>query len=199
MAQHATSGRGWWAGLLGKASSAIETQQAAFALGRVAGVTVTDEQGVAVVEAGQRIDDAVIARAHQTGNIAALVASALQAHGQDIKEKVQSQYARTETGRESLLLESVEEFAEVHRYLGRVLTMDVTDIRGTVLVASGAVLDAEAAQRARDAGQLSALLIAAQQSVPAPPPTESLGDSYVSAPMPQRARTLLATPDPDAI
>ncbi len=196
MAQYGTNGiGGWWAGLRGKASTAIEKQQAAFALGKVAGVTVTDARGEALVEAGQRIDATMIALAQQCGKVAALAASALQAHGQDIKEKVQAQYAQTETARESRLLESVEEFAEVHRYLGRALTMDVTDIRGNILVASGKVLDAEDAQKAREAGQLSALLVAAEQSVPAVRPPDILTASYMPATTPVRPRTLLAEPE----
>ncbi len=199
MAQYEATGfGGWWAGIRGKASNAIEKQQAAFALGKVAGVTITDEQGVPVVEAGQQIDAAMIAVARRTGKIAALAASALQATGQDLKEKVQAQYAQTETGRESRLLESVEEFAEVHRYMGRVLTMDVTDIRGNILVPSGKVLDAEDAQRAREAGQLSALLVAAEQSVPSVQPLGSMASAYVPIPTVARPRTLLAGPEGEA-
>ena len=199
MAQYEAGGiGGWWAGIRGKASNAIEKQQAAFALGKVAGVTVADAQGVAIVEAGQRIDASMIALAQQCGKIAALAASALQAHGQDLKEKVQAQYAQTETAKESRLLESVEEFAEVHRFMGRELTMDVTDIRGNVLVPSGKVLDVEDAQRAREAGQLSALLVAAEQSVPSTQPLGSMAVSYVPAATAQRPRTLLTGPESEA-
>ena len=199
MSQYADGLGGWWAGIRGKASDAIEKQQAAFALGKIAGVSVVDAEGDAVVAAGQRIDEAVVARAYESGKVAALAASALQAQGQDIKEIVQTQYARTETARETRLLETVEEFAEVHRYLGRALTMDVTDIRGNILVPSGKVLDAEDAQKARDGGQLGALLVAAQQSVPAPQPTEGLAASYVPETMPKRARTLLAEPETESL
>jgi hypothetical protein len=192
------SGGGWFAGLRNKAFDVIEKQQAAFALGKIAGVTVTDPRGVVIVEAGQRIEEEAIARAYECGKVAALGSSALEAQKQDLKEKVQSQYARTEAGRESQLLESVEEFAEVHQYLGRATTMDVTDIRGNVLVPAGKVLDAADAQLARDAGQLGALLVAAQQSVPAARPHESSAASYVPQSTPTRSRTLLADPEVDA-
>lgn len=196
MAQDQTNeSGGWWAGIRNRAANAIEKQQAAFALGKVAGVTVTDAEGNPVVEAGQRIDEAIVARAYQCGKVAALGASALQAHGQDIKEKVQAQYARTENGREAQLLDSVEEFAEVHQYLGRATTMDVTDIRGNVLVPAGKTLDAADAQLARDAGQLGALLVAARQSVPSTRADESPANAYVPASAPQRPRTLLAEPE----
>jgi hypothetical protein len=192
------SNGGWLAGLRGKAAEAIEKQQAAFALGKVAGVTVTDGQGNTIVDAGQRIDEAVVAQAYQCGKVAALGASALHGQKQDIKEKVQAQYARTENGREARLLDSVEEFAEVHQYLGRATTMDVTDIRGNILVPAGKVLDAADAQLARDAGQLGALLVAARESVPAAHhPAASYAHAYTPVPRPQRPRTLLGEPGED--
>lgn len=192
------SGGGWFAGLRSKAFEAIEKQQAAFALGKVAGSTVMDPRGVVIVEAGQRIDEDALARAYQCGKVASLSASALEAQKQDIKEKVQSQYARTESARESQLLESVEEFAEVHRYLGRATTMDVTDIRGNILIPTGKVLDAADAELARDAGQMGALLVVARQSVPVAHSYESLASSYTPAPTPNRPRTLLAEPETEA-
>ena len=196
MAQYGANGiGGWWAGIRGKASDAIEKQQAAFALGKVAGITVTDADGVAVVEAGQRIDASMLALAQRAGKISALAASALQAQGQDIKEKVQAQYAQTDSARESRLLDSVEEFAAVHRYMGRELTMDVTDIRGNVIVPAGKILEAEDAQRAREAGQLSALLVAAEQSVPSAQPLGSQAETYEPTTVASRPRTLLAVPD----
>ena len=197
MAQFQAKGSGGWlAGLRDKASEAIEKQQAAFALGKVAGTTVTDAQGATIVEAGQRIDEAIVAQASQCGKVAALSASALQGQKQDLKEKVQTQYARTETGCEARLLDSVEEFAEVHQYLGRATTMDVTDIRGNILVPSGKVLDAADAQLARDAGQLGALLVVARESVPAERPTPQATD-YTPVSSPRRPRTLLGDPDPE--
>ena len=188
-------GGGWLAGIRSKATDAIEKQQAAFALGKIAGITVTDGQDNTIVEAGQRIDEAMIARAYACGKVAALGASALQGQKQDLKEKVQAQYARTESGREAQLLNSVEDFAEVHQYLGRATTMDVTDIRGNVLVPAGKVLDAADAQIARDAGQLGALLAVARESIPAPRPTEGPEHSYTPVARPQRPRTLLGDPE----
>lgn len=182
---------GWLTGLRNKASEAVEKQQAAFALGRVAGVTVTDAQGKPIVEAGQRIEEAHVAQAYQCGKVAALGASALQGQKQDLKEKVQAQYARTETGREAQLLDSVEDFEEVHRYLGRATTMDVTDIRGNILVPAGKVLDAADAELAREAGQLGALAVAARESVPVARTAGNSAHAYTPVPRPQRPRTLL--------
>lgn len=197
MTQPTSKSGGWLAGLRNKASAAIEKQQAAFALGRVAGTTVMDSQGKTVVEAGQRIDEAVLERAYQTETVAAVSASALEGQKQDLKEKVQTHYARTESGRESMLLDSVEEYAELHRYLGRVTTMDVTDIRGNVIVPAGKKLEASDAQLAREAGQLGALLAVARESVPAPPEL-SAAETYVPSASPRRPRTLLGEPEDEA-
>jgi hypothetical protein len=185
----------WWEGLRSKASHAVADRQAAFARGRVAGVTVTDDAGRTLVEAGQRIDDDILAQARQAGKIAALAASAMKAQAQDIKEKAQAQYARTEAGQEAQVLESVEDYREARRYLGRMLTLDVTDIRGNVVVASGKVLDDADLRRAREAGLLSALLAAAQRSLPAGPDGNVVSPLPSPASSPRRAPVLLAGPD----
>lgn len=188
---------GWLKGLRGKASQAVADQQAAFARGKVAGVAVTDDDGNVLIEAGQRIDDAVLARARQAGKLSALAGAVVQAQTQDMRETVQTQYAKTENAKEARLLDSVEEYREARRYIGRVLTMDVTDIRGHIVVPSGKTLDDADIQRARDAGLLSALLSAAEQAAPASAshntPTPIPTYSPPSAPRP--APTLLNGPD----
>lgn len=185
----------WWEGLKSKASQAFFNQQAGFARGRIAGVTVVDDAGRTLIEAGQRIDDDVIAKAKKAGKIAALAASAMKAQTQDLKEKVGAHYSRTEAGQEALLLGSVEEYREARRYVGRTLTMDVTDIRGNVVASSGKELDEEDIRRVRDAGLLAAFLVAAQDSLPpashntvAPPP-------LFPTSAPRRAPVLLAEPE----
>ena len=74
--------------------------------------------------------------------------------------------------------------------------MDVTNIRGDVIVPSGKVLDREDIIMAREAGQISAFLAAAEQSLP---PDSLTAGTPTSSPMPQPrlARTLLAVPDED--
>jgi hypothetical protein len=185
---------GWWHNLRERATQAVADQEVAFARGKVAGVAVTDDAGQLLVDAGQRIDEAVIARAKQAGKIAALAAAAVAAQKQDLKENIQAHRARTESGQEALYLGSVEEYREARTYLGRTLTMDVTDIRGNVVVASGKTLDDEDIRRARDAGLLSALLVVAEQALPpapnanttspAPPPISSASPLPTKAPRP---------------
>ena len=179
MAHDETSGLAhWWHHLKDKASQAVADQEAAFARGKIAGSAVTDDAGELLVDAGQRIDEAVIERARQAGKIGALARAAVAAQTQDLKESVQTHYSRTESGQEARLLDSVEEFRAARAYLGRTLTIDVTDIRGNSVVPAGKTLDDEDIRRARDAGLLGALLVAAEQA----PPASSQPTSTSSAP-----------------
>jgi hypothetical protein len=190
---------GWWQGLKNKTAQVVADKEAEFANGKIAGVTVTDDDGNVLVEPGHRIDDRVIDRARQAGKLGALASAAAKAQAQDIKERVETTYSHTDSGREAMLLNSVEEYREARNYLHRILTMDVTDIRGNIVVPAGKELDDEDIRRARDAGLLSAFLVAAQQSLPpvaeqsapVPPP------SPVSA-APRRPPILLATPDEES-
>lgn len=196
MAQDESKGiAGWWHGLKNKASQVVGDQQADFAHGKVAGVTVTDDAGNVLVEAGQRITDEVLAQAKRTGKIPALAASAMKGQGQDLKEQVQTQYARTDSAQEARLLDTVEEYSQSRRYLGRVLTMDVTDIRGNIIVPSGKTLEEEDVRRARDAGQIGAFLAAAEQSLPGSSDTTPSPPPLFAPSAPRPAARLLNDPD----
>jgi hypothetical protein len=191
---------GWWHDIKTRASEAVTAKEADFARGKVAGVAVTDDAGNVLIEPGHRIDDEAIARARQAGKMTALAAAAVKAQTQDLKERVGTQYARTDSGREKLYLESVEEYREARTYLRRILTMDVTDIRGNVIVPAGKALDDEDIRRARDEGLLSALLVAAEQSLPPAPETPaSAPPAAAGAPFPPpaapRPAPLLLNPD----
>lgn len=199
MAEESGGIGGWWKGVRGKAEKAVGDQQAAFARGKVAGVAVTDDAGNVLVDAGQRIDDATLERARQAGKLAALAGAVVKAQTQDAREAVQTQYARTDNAKEARLLDSVEDYREVRRYFGRILTMDVTDIRGNIVVPSGKTLEDADVQRARDAGLLSALLLAAEQSLPAASTRDTPApvSTYSPPPAPRPAPTLLNAPDED--
>jgi len=161
----------------------------------VAGVTVTGDGGEVLVDAGQRIDDTILDRARRVGKIGAVAASAVSAQTQDLKESLHSHYAHSESGREKRLLESVDEYREARNYLGRSLTMDVTDVRGNIVVPSGKALDDEDVRAARDAGLISALLAAAEQA-PAPGPIipSAPAPSFPAA-LPRPLPILLGGPD----
>lgn len=197
MAQNEDKGLAhWWKGLWSKASGAIEDQQEGFVRGKIAGVAVTDEAGNTLVQAGQRIDDQVLAKARAAGKISALASSVVQAKAQDARETVQTHYAKTENAKEARLLESVEDYREATRYLGRTMPQDVTDIRGNIVVSSGKTLDREDVDRAREMGQLAALVAVAEQSLPTTG-TPSSAPTPSTVPAPRPAPRLLTDPVDD--
>ncbi len=184
---------GWLQRMFGKAGDALERQQEAVSLGKVAGKSVTDDAGGLIVDAGQTIDEATIARARAAGKLSALAGAAIAAHAQDVKEKLSHEYQKTDTGREAQLLDSVEEYAEAQRYTGRVLSMDITDTRGNVVLAAGTELDADNIRTARDAGLISTLLVVAEQSPAAG--ARAYEAPIKSAPVNRPQKTLLNDPD----
>ncbi len=186
-----------WSGFRKKASDTVAHQEASFARGKIAGSAVVDDEGVVIVEAGHRIDDTVIERATAAGKLHALTSAAATAQAQDLREKVQTRYNATEDGREARSLDSVEDFVEARRYVGRIAVMDVTDIRGNVVVAGGTEVREEHIHKAREAGQLGALIYSAKQPQPkvqpAPPKpvVESTSELPVTAEPPQAKRASL--------
>lgn len=163
--------RSLWSGLKQKLHEAVAKQEAAIVLGKIAGKTVTDDQGAVIVEAGRVIDERAVERAQAARKLHALAAAAAAALAQDIKEKAQETYSRTEEGREAHSLNTVEDALRARAFLNRVLAMDVTDVRGNVIVPAGKILDEADIRAAREAGLLQALIYAASQSPPAPGPT----------------------------
>ena len=149
-----------------KAADAVSDQQMAFVRGKVAGKTVLDDDGGVIVEAGHVIDDSAIERAVSCGKLNALTSTVVKAKAQDLKERAQDAYARTDDGQESRSLNSVDQYVEARRYIGRYTGMDVTDIRGAVLIPMGKQINDDDVSRAREAEQLGALIYAAQQPLP---------------------------------
>lgn len=189
-----------WSNMCHKTTEAIAQQEAAWIRGKVAGKPVCDEGGNLLVDAGHPIDAEVIARAKASGKLSALVAAAMTAQAQDLKEKFGEHYSRSPEGQEARALQSADAVVEARRYLGRVLEMDVTDLRGNVIVPAGKPIEQEDIRAAREADQLSALIMAAEQasSVPtgvsAPPLSRQRQDeTYAPAP-PRPAPTFLVAP-----
>jgi hypothetical protein len=149
-----------------KATEVVSEQQASFVRGKTAGSTVRDDSGMVIVDSGHVIDDSVIERAAASGKLAQLSASVAKAQAQDLKEKAQDAYERTDSGQERRALDSVDQFVRARAYVGKYAGMDVTDIRGTVLIPMGTQIKDEHVSAARDAGQLGALIYAAQQPLP---------------------------------
>jgi hypothetical protein len=103
---------------------------------------------------------------------------------QDLKEKAETAIDQTDEGREARNVGSVDEYVLARRYIGRIAVIDVTDIRGRIVVPAGKEIGDEDVRRAREAGQLSALIYSAQQPQPprpvrraAPGPQEHEEDS----------------------
>jgi len=146
-----------------KATETVARQEAAFARGKIAGSRVQDDEGNIIVDAGHVIDEAAIARAERAGKLGALVMSAGTAQVQDLREKASDTLANTQDGREARNLDSVDEFRDAMAYVGRYTGVDVTDIRGGVVVPAGKKIEADDVRAARDAGLLSAFIYSAQQ------------------------------------
>lgn len=151
-----------------RTGGALSRQQAALVRGKVAGRQVTDDHGNLLVDSGHVIDDAVIDRAAAAGKMAQLVVAAGSARMQDLKEAAQTQMGKTQGGQEARALDSVEEYAEARSYVGRYVGMDVTDVRGNVIIETGRKLSDEDVRTAREMGLLSALIFAAQQPYTSP-------------------------------
>jgi hypothetical protein len=162
-----------WKGFRDKTAETVARQEAAYVRGKIAGTTITDDAGNVIVDAGHRIDDAAIQRAEKTGKLHALIASVSSAQFQDLKEKAKDQMDHSQDGTESRNFNSIEEYAKARIYVGHIAGVDVTDIRGAVLIPAGTEISENDVRAAREAGLLSALVYAAQQpyTAPEPPPT----------------------------
>jgi hypothetical protein len=163
---------GLWTGFRKKAMETVAAQEAAYALGKTAAAAVLADDGTVIVEAGHRIDDETIDRAHRYGKLHALAASVIKAGAQDLKEKAQEKYDRSPDGVEARSLGSFDQAMEANRYIGRTAGLDVTDIRGRVIVTAGRKIEYADVDKAREAGVLGALIYSAQQPAPVMPEPE---------------------------
>lgn len=160
-------------------ASVVSREAASFARGKVAGRTVIAPSGETIVEAGRTITEEVIAAAERTNCTSALATSAAAAKLQDLQESASRAIDATPDGQEARSLGSVEDAIEARRYVGFVTAMDVTDIRGAIVIPAGCTVDDTTIRTAREAGLLSALVFAAQQggrarsTAPSTPPRKS--------------------------
>jgi len=184
---------GLWDRFRNKASDVVAGSSAALVRGNIAANDVFDDTGNLLVGAGREIDDEVINRATAAGKMPAIVAAAATAQGQDFKERFQAGYDRTPEGQETRNLADSDDYLEARRYIRWITGIEVTDIRGNVIVPAGKVIEDDDVRRAREAGQLSALIYSARQAGPAPAEGEPLtGNSGVAREtgcLPPRRRT----------
>jgi hypothetical protein len=143
--------------IVNKASEAVENQEAAFVRGKLAANSVRDYKGQPIVFAGQKIDDAVIARAHAAGKLSALV-------GATFTDQARQFYANTPDRIEAHSLATSEDYLEARQYIGWTTATDVTDIRGNVLVPAGKQIEDADVRMVREADQLMALIFSARQA-----------------------------------
>lgn len=163
-------------GLADTARDAAAKEAAAYALNRVAGRDLRADTGEIIVEAGHVIDERAVAVAQAHGKIAALAAVAVAAQVQDAKEMAQTCLSQTPDGIEAQSLETVEGYSEARRHVGKYTGVDVTDIRGNVVIPIGTKLTDGHLRTARDAGLIDALLYAVSvpwTPIPAPEPDQS--------------------------
>jgi len=149
-----------------KATDVVAQQSAAIVRGKIAARDVFDDAGNMLVGAGKSIDDSVIDRATAAGKMPALVAAVATAGTQDLREKLQSHYDQTPEGQDRRNLADSDDYIEARGYIKYIAAIEVTDIRGNVLVPADAEIRDEDVRKVRDAGQLAALIYSAQQSGP---------------------------------
>ncbi len=157
-------GESLWDRFRNKAAGVFGRQGASLLRGKTTAHDVLDDAGNLLVAAGRVIDDEVIAKASGAGKIPALMAAAAAAQSQDLKERLHGEYDKTPEGQDRKNLADSETYIEARRYIRCVAGIEVTDIRGNVLVPAGKVIQDEDVRHVREAGQLAALIYSAQQS-----------------------------------
>lgn len=184
-----------WDRLRRGASDAVAQPGAALVRGKTVATDVLDSRGVLIAAAGTKVDDTVIKYALEAGAMPALLASVVTAATQDIKERVQTEFERTPEGQDRRNLANSELYIEARGYIKWVAALEVTDIRGTVLVPAGKVIEDEDVRLVREADQLAALIYSAQQSGPPPsavtPSSEQVSRAEVIRPPVRRTATPL--------
>lgn len=183
----------FWSGLRQKATDAMAGQEVSLVRGKTAARAVLTDSGEIIVDAGHRIDDAVIERARAAGKLHTLVAAAVSSQAQDLKEKARTYYNSTPEGTEAHSMATQDSYLQARQYIRYTAAIDVTDLRGNVIVPAGKQIDDEDVRAARDANLLAALIYSAQQSPPpgpmaASPPTAP--PPKVQAPVHRTARPL---------
>lgn len=155
-----------WGKFRSKASDVVAQQSASIVRGKIAARDVFDDAGNMLVGAGKEIDESVIERATAVGKMPALVSVVASAGTQDLREKLQSHYDQTPEGQDRRNLADSDDYIEARGYIKYIAAVEVTDIRGNVLVPAGAEIRDDDVRRVREAGQLAALIYSAQQSGP---------------------------------
>lgn len=188
-----------WSGFRDKAADTAARQSAALVRGKTAAKDVFDDAGSLLIGAGQTVDEPAIERTLKAGRMGALVAAVVSATTQDLREHVTSGYERTQDGQEAKNFASSEEYLEARKYIRYTAAVEITDIRGHVLVPAGKIIEDEDVRAVREAGQLGALIYSAQQSGSPSPlqvETRTTASPVVSPPNRRTALPLAETFEP---
>ncbi len=156
-----------------------EREAIAAVLGRRVGRRVLDGQGNVLAEAGDLITPEMAERARRAGKLPALIAAVVASEAQDLRERWDEWRLQTAEGQEEAALASVEDYAAARGRVGHVLTTDVTDARGHVILRAGKRLTEEDVRIARERGVLHALMASAS-----PLPQSAASDADGELPRP---------------
>lgn len=149
-----------------------ERESIAAVLGRRVGRRVLDEQGDVLAEAGDLVTPDMAERARRAGKLLALIAAVVASEAQDLRERWDEWRLQTAEGQEEAALASVEDYIAARGHVGHVLTTDITDARGHVILPAGKRLTEEDVRIARERGVLRALMTSAS-----PPPQSGASDT----------------------
>ncbi len=155
---------GFFSSMKKAAGEAVEGSEIALARGKTAAKAVYADSGELIVDAGHKIDDAVIEQAKRAGKLAALLGAAVTSQAQDIRDKTRAAYGATPDGAEAHSMATSEQYLEARQYIGRASSTDVTALDGTLIIGAGSNILDEHVRAAREADQLGSLIYSAQQS-----------------------------------
>lgn len=154
----------FWNGILKKKDEMISHTGANLTLGKVVSKDFYDKDGKLLVVAGGKIDQSVLDAVNRDGKMHELLAIVVTAQVQDQQEKMKTAFEATPEGIDAHNSANSEQYLEARAYIRYVAAIDVTDIRGNILVPAGKEIDDEDVRLARDEDQLASLVYSAQQS-----------------------------------
>lgn len=150
-------------GLKRKAEETLAKQQAAFVLGKVPGVDVSNDFGVVLAKAGVPVTQQILSECERAGRLGALASAVAKGVAQDLTETAKGHMGALPENREQRSVDDLDDYLAARAYIGATVGLDVTDMRGNVLLSAGTTLVDEHIRMVRDSGQLGALLYAVKQ------------------------------------
>ena len=153
-----------WNGFRKKTEEVVHHSSSNLTLGKITAKDILDDEGVVLAKAGEVIDEETFERVRKAGKTSQLIANVVTAQVQDQQERMKIAYESTPEGTDAHNLATSELYLEARQYIRYVAAIEVTDIRGNILIPAGKKIEDEDVRLARDADQLAALIYSAQQS-----------------------------------